>query len=149
MREPRGNLSDKRAFAQRKVDTKFVIKNIYKYLKPYLFLFVIVFIGQLFAVVLSLIGPKLSGQAIDLIKPDGTTDMNKVIYYCILLAGVYLASGVISYLSTIGMAYVARGMVKSMRNDAFDRLISLPVSYFDTRQGGYYLGAVLRCEYRR
>ncbi|MGN0814438.1 MAG: ABC transporter ATP-binding protein [Candidatus Coproplasma sp.] len=136
MKEPRMHLSDTRKIGARKADTKFVLANLIKYLKPYLPLFIVVFIANLAAVVLSLVGPKISGEAIDLIKPDGTTDMNAVYFYCALLAGVYILSGIITYLSTIGMAYVARKMVKKMRNDTFEKLISLPVSYFDSRQAG-------------
>jgi ATP-binding cassette subfamily B protein len=130
------NLSDKRSFARKKVDTKFVISRLFKYLQPYLPLFILVFVTNLFAVVLALFGPKISGLAIDAIKPNGQTDMNQVGYYCALLAGVYLLSGITAYLSTVGMAYVARSMVKKMRCDTFDKLLSLPVSYFDTRQAG-------------
>jgi ATP-binding cassette subfamily B protein len=136
MKEPRVNLADNRQFAKRKVDTKFVIKNLFKYLRPYIWLFIAVFIANLVGVVLSLIGPKISGQAIDMIKVDGTTDYNAVIYCCILLAFVYLLSGVVSYLATIGMSFIARRMVRNMRNDVFNKLISLPVSYFDSRQAG-------------
>lgn len=136
MKEPRIHLSDTRKIGARKVDTKFVLVNLLKYLKPYLLLFILVFAANMVAVVLSLVGPKISGVAIDLIKPDGTTDLNAVFYYCALLAGVYVLSGIITYLSTVGMAYVARRMVKKMRNDTFERLISLPVSYFDSRQAG-------------
>lgn len=136
MKEPRIHISDNRKFARRKVDTAFVIKNLLKYLKPYLPLFIIVFLANLAAVALSLLGPKLSGQAIDLIKPDGSTDLNGIWYYCALLTGVYVVSGLITYLSSVGMAYVARRMVKKMRNDTFEKLISLPVSYFDSRQAG-------------
>lgn len=136
MKEPRMHLSDTRRIGARKVDTKFVVINLFKYLKPYFPLFVLVFTANMAAVALSLVGPKISGAAIDLIKPDGSTDMNAIIYYCALLAGVYVLSGVIAYLSSVGMAYVARKMVQKMRNDTFERLISLPVSYFDSRQAG-------------
>ncbi|MGN0817530.1 MAG: ABC transporter ATP-binding protein [Candidatus Coproplasma sp.] len=136
MKEPRMHISDTRKQVARKVDTKFVIANLIRYLKPYLPLFILVFAANIAAVALSLVGPRISGEAIDLIKPDGTTDMNAVAFYCILLAGVYVLSGIITYLSTVGMAYVARRMVKKMRNDTFEKLISLPVSYFDSRQAG-------------
>jgi ATP-binding cassette subfamily B protein len=136
MKEPRVNLKDTRSFAKRKVDTKFVIRNLIKYLKPYLPMFILVFAANMAAVILSLLGPKISGEAIDLIKPDGSTDFNQIGYLCALLAGLYALSGVVTYLSKIGMAYIARKMVKKMRDDAFAKLISLPVSYFDSRQAG-------------
>lgn len=136
MKEPRMHISDTRKIGRRKVDTKYVIVNLFRYLKPWLPLFIIVFVANVAAGVLSLVGPKISGQAIDLIHADGSTDMNGIYYYCALLAGIYVLSGVINYLSTIGIAYVARLMVRKMRNDTFEKLISLPVSYFDSRQAG-------------
>ena len=130
------HLSDTRNLGRRKVDTKFVIVNLLRYLKPWLPLFILLFLANIASVVLSLIGPRISGDAIDLIKLDGSTDMNKIYFYCALLAGIYILSGVLSYMSTIGMAYVARKVGCKMREDTFARLISLPVSYFDSRQAG-------------
>lgn len=136
MKQPRINLSDHRTFAKRKIDTKFVVRHLFRYLKPYFPLFVLVFLANLAAVALSLLGPKICGDAIDCIRTDGSTDFGRITYYCVLLAGVYILSGVVTYLSAIGMGYVARRMVRKMRNDTFEKLISLPVSYFDSRQAG-------------
>ncbi len=136
MKEPRTHLSDNRKFAEKKADTKYTVKRLFGYLKPYLPLFILVFFANLAGVVLSLFGPRLSGMAIDLIKPDGGTDFNAVLNICLILAGVNVLSGAITYLSTLGMAFVARRMVKKMRCDAFKKLTALPVSYFDSRQAG-------------
>lgn len=136
MKEPRIHISDTRNLGKRKVDTKFVLVNLLKYLKPWLPLFIALFIANIASVVLSLVGPLISGDAIDLIKLDGTTDMDKIYYYCALLAGIYILSGILSYLSSIGMAYVARKVSCAMREDTFNRLVSLPVGYFDSRQAG-------------
>ena len=136
MKEPRIHISDTRNLGKRKVDTKYVLVNLLKYLKPWLALFVALFVANIASVVLSLVGPLISGEAIDLIRLDGTTDMNKIYYYCALLASVYILSGLLSYLSSIGMAYVARKVSCAMREDTFNRLISLPVGYFDSRQAG-------------
>ena len=81
-------------------------------------------------------GPYVCGLAIDQIKTDGTTDFGKITYYCVLLAVVYIVSEVVNYLSTIGMAGIARKVSKRMRADLFARLVNLPVSYFDSRQAG-------------
>lgn len=136
MKEPRMHLSDHRDLGKRKADTGYVLINLIRYLKPWMAVFVLLFIANIASVVLSLTGPKLSGDAIDMIKPDGSTDMNAVYYCCALLAGIYALSGVLSYLSTVGMAYVAKKVACRMREDTFNKLISLPVSYFDSRQAG-------------
>ena len=136
MKEPRMHLSDHRDLGKRKADTGYVLINLIRYLKPWMAVFVLLFIANIASVVLSLTGPKLSGDAIDMIKPDGSTDINAVYYCCALLAGIYALSGVLSYLSTVGMAYVAKKVACRMREDTFNKLISLPVSYFDSRQAG-------------
>lgn len=136
MREPRVNINDRRAAVNKKVDVKYTVKRLLGYLKPSLPLFIVVFLGNMLSVATSLLGPYICGLAIGEIKTDGTTDFTKIVYYCVILAAVYLASELINYATTAGMAYVARKMTKKMRGDLFDRLIRLPVGYFDTRQAG-------------
>lgn len=136
MKEPRMNVNDRRAFAAKKVNVKYTLKRLLSYLKPTLPLFIVVFLGNLLSVVTSLLGPYVCGLAVGEIKADGTTDFNAITYYCILLAAVYVASEVINYATTVGMAYVARKMTGAMRADLFKRLVNLPVGYFDTRQAG-------------
>ncbi|MDE5789400.1 MAG: ABC transporter ATP-binding protein/permease [Clostridia bacterium] len=130
------NLNDRRSFARKKVNVRYTLSRLLGYLKPSLPLFIIVFLGNMLSVVLSLLGPYVCGLAIGEIKTDGTTDFNAITYYCILLVAVYIASEVISYATTVGMAYVARKMTNKMRGDLFKRLVNLPVGYFDTRQAG-------------
>ncbi len=136
MKEPRMNVNDRRAFAAKKVNVKYTLKRLLSYLKPTLPLFIVVFLGNLLSVVTSLLGPYVCGLAVGEIRADGTTDFNAITYYCILLAAVYVASEVINYATTVGMAYVARKMTGAMRADLFKRLVNLPVGYFDTRQAG-------------
>lgn len=136
MKEPRMNLNDRRSFARKKVNVKYTLSRLLGYLKPSLPLFIIVFLGNMLSVVLSLLGPYVCGLAIGEIKTDGSTNFNAIIYYCVILVAVYIASEVISYATTVGMAYVARKMTNKMRGDLFKRLVNLPVGYFDTRQAG-------------
>ncbi|MDE6557642.1 MAG: ABC transporter ATP-binding protein/permease [Clostridia bacterium] len=136
MREPRVNLNDRRALGNKKVNVKYTAKRLAHYLKPSLPVFIIVFIGNMVSVVLSLLGPYLCGLAIGEIKVDGTTDFHAIIIYCAVLVAVYVASEVINYAATVGMAYVARKMTNKMRGDLFKKLVHLPVGYFDNRQAG-------------
>ncbi|MGN0806650.1 MAG: ABC transporter transmembrane domain-containing protein, partial [Candidatus Coproplasma sp.] len=136
MREPRMHLSDTRRFAEKKVDKKYTAKRLAGYLKPYLPAFIAVFIGTLVSIVLSLVAPYLCGLAIAEIKIDGTTDFTKIGLLCLALICTYIASHVLNYVTSIGMAYIARKMTRQMRGDLFDRLINLPVGYFDSRQAG-------------
>lgn len=125
------NLSDTRTLGKRKVDKKYVLKNLFKYLKLHLPLLLAVFACNILSTVLTILEPSICGKAI-----DNITDLKVVGYYCAILSGVYLLSATLLYLSAIGMAYISRSIIKKMRCDVFSRLTSLPVSYFDNRLTG-------------
>lgn len=86
---------------------------------------------------LSLVGPMLSGYAIDAIEPGaGRVAFERVFYYAGLMVLFYIASSVLSYLLAVLMIHISRKVVYRMRKDVFDRLMDLPVGYFDTHQTG-------------
>ena len=125
------NLSDTRNLTRRKVDKKYVLKNLFAYLKPHLPLLIAVFALNIVSTVLTILGPALCGRAI-----DNITNFKVVSVYCAVLTGVYILSALTMYLSSIGMAYISRSIIKKMRCDVFSKLTSLPVSYFDNRLTG-------------
>ena len=54
-----------------------------------------------------------------------------------MLVGVYAASGVLSYLSAIGLSYFSRLHHQAQSAPTiFSKLMTLPVAYFDARQAG-------------
>ena len=121
---------------RRRADVRYVARSLLKYAKPYLPLFFLVFFASLAGTVLSLLGPQVCGYAINEIKPDGGTDFAAIGRYAAVLVGVYAASGVLSYLSAIGLSYFSRCIIKRIRADLFSKLMTLPVAYFDARQAG-------------
>ena len=131
-----GNVRDTRTFERRKVSVKYIAVNLGRYLRPYAVLFVLIFFASLAGTALSLLGPQVCGLAIDEIHPDGTTDLTQIGVYAAVLVAVYIASGALTYLSSIGLSYLSRCIIKRIRTDIFAHLMSLPVSYFDTRQAG-------------
>lgn len=130
------NINDTRSIKRKRVDKRYVLKNLFKYLKHFAPHLAGVFLLNILSTVLTLFAPKLCGLAIDEIKVGGGTDFAAVGYYVAILTGVYVLSAITLYLSTLGMAYVSRRIIKKMRCDVFARLVSLPVSYFDGRQTG-------------
>lgn len=86
---------------------------------------------------LSLIGPELSGKAIDAIgETPGSADFDSIIRYCIMMLFAYAASSILAYTLQIVMINLSRGIVKRMRKDIFDKLMRMKVGYFDTNQTG-------------
>ena len=127
------NIKDTRNIERRKVDKKFVVKHLFRYLKPYIPILTLVFLANILGTVSNLVGPWLCGLAIDQIA---NSNFAAIGLYAAILVALYLVSALLEYLSAVGMAYISRGMVKKMRNDVFKSLAKLPVSYFDTRQAG-------------
>lgn len=85
----------------------------------------------------ALVGPTLSGKAIDCIGTQaGGVDFHGVMRYAGLMLLFYLASAVMSYLLSVLMVYVSRNVTLRMRRDLFNRIADMPVSFFDTHPVG-------------
>ena len=85
----------------------------------------------------ALIGPRLTGFAISAIEPGpGAVDFPRVFYYAGWMAVFYLVSAVMSYGLQVLMITISRRVVYRMRQDLFEKLLRLPVGYFDIHQTG-------------
>ena len=84
----------------------------------------------------ALLGPWLSGEAVDAIAAEGGVDFSAVSMYCLYMAVFYIVSSVLSYLLTILMVGLSQRIVKSMRQDVFDKVLVLPLSLLDRMQTG-------------
>ncbi len=86
---------------------------------------------------LGLLGPMLSGKAIDAIGLEpGGVDFPRVFYYCAWMAIFYVASSGLSYGLSVLMIQLSQKIVEQMRKQVFDRLTTLPIAYFDSHQTG-------------
>ena len=86
---------------------------------------------------LSLLGPTLSGKAIDCIGTQaGGVDFAGVKHYALLMVLFYLISSVMSYLLSVTMVYVSRKVTLRMRGDLFNHIAEMPVGFFDTHPVG-------------
>ncbi len=116
---------------------KKTLKRLGSYLMQYRWLLFLAIVMTLASNAFSLMGPMLSGYAIDAIEPGpGKVDFPKVFYYAAWMAGFYIASAALSYAIAVLMVTISRKVVYAMRRDVFDRLLSLPVGYFDLHKTG-------------
>ena len=87
--------------------------------------------------VLALLGPMLSGYAIDAIGTGpGEADFQKIFSYCGLMLLFYLISSVLSYLLSVLMVKLSQRVAYQLRADLFNKLVELPVRFFDGHQTG-------------
>lgn len=114
-----------------------VLIRLWSYLYRYKWTVLLALLLALLSNLLALVGPLLSGYAIDAIEPGkGRVNFQAVYYNCILMVIFYLLSSLLSYLLSVLMLHLSQKVVFKMRNDVFGKLIELPVSYFDRHQTG-------------
>lgn len=86
---------------------------------------------------LAVLGPRLAGNAIDAIGTRaGQADFDKVFHYCGLMLIFYLVSSALSYILAVLMVKLSQKVVYQMRREVFDKLMDLPVRFFDEHQTG-------------
>lgn len=124
---------------QKPKNRKYVLKRLWDYLYQYKWLLLLALILTILSNLFALIGPSLLGKAIDamdLDKTQGEVLFDEVIFYAILMVIFYVLSSVFSYVLSMLMIKIGKKVVYKMRQDAFDKLQSLPVSYFDSNSIG-------------
>ncbi|KNZ40753.1 ABC transporter ATP-binding protein [Acetobacterium bakii] len=86
---------------------------------------------------LALVGPLLSGYAIDAIELGfGKVNFNQVFYYAFWMVIFYITSAGLTYILEVLMITVSRKVTYAMRKDVFNKLLDLPIGYFDVHQTG-------------
>ncbi len=85
---------------------------------------------------LSLLGPRFSGLALDAIEAEGGVAFPLVWENVIKMLLCYVLSAALSYLLAVLMISLSRRVVYKMRKQVFEKLTSLPVSFFDTHATG-------------
>lgn len=116
---------------------KHTIRRLGQYLLRYRLLLFIALAATVGSNLFALVGPLLSGYAIDAIAPGpGHVVFGQVFYYTGLMAAFYAVSSALSYGLSILMITISRKVVYQMRKDVFDRMLALPVGYFDMHQTG-------------
>lgn len=66
---------------------------------------------------LALLGPLLSGMAINAIDLPGGVDFQAVFKYCLLMAVFYIVSSVLSYVLSVMMIRLSQKIIRKMRQD--------------------------------
>ena len=120
-----------------------ILKRFWNYLGRNRFLLLLALALSVSSSLLSLYGPKLSGQAINAISlGKGKVDF-PVVFRCVSIMVVfYLFSAIFSYLLHVVMLHLSRRVSKQMRHDVFENLASLPVGYFDRFQTGDIISTI-------
>ena len=124
-------------------DPKKVMIRLGRYMLRYKWLLLIAIILSFGSNLLQLVGPMLSGYAINAIEPGpGHVDFQQVFHYAGLMLCFFAISSLLGYVLSILMIHISQKIVFNMRKDVFNKLMELPVSFFDKYQTGDILSRI-------
>lgn len=114
-----------------------VLKRLWSYLFNYKWMLITATILMVTSNALSLIGPYLSGLAIDSIQPGtGNVLFQRVFFFVGLMAVFFMLSSILEYLMQLLMIKLTQRTIRRLRRDVFNKMAELPVGFFDQHQTG-------------
>ena len=127
---------------ERPKNAKGTTLRILKYVMSYRYVVLALLVLTLLSNVGNLLGPTFAGKAIGAAVGEGQVDFDTVAFYAGCMLAAYLLGNIMSFLATQGMMRMGRRVARKMRQDVFDKLMGLPVSYFDRNQAGDIISRV-------
>ena len=124
-------------------DTKGTFFRLLSYLGAYKFILLGVVVLCFGSNILSLLGPNFAGKAInEAAAGAGKVNFDMVYYYAKRMLICYLCSSIIAISTSMIMMHVSKWIARRMRKDIFEKLMRLPVGFFDRNQAGDIISRV-------
>ncbi|MBO4414696.1 MAG: ABC transporter ATP-binding protein [Lachnospiraceae bacterium] len=119
------------------------LKRLLKYLLEYGWVVLIMLLCAFASNIGNLLGPNFAGKAINAASEGaGKVNISEVVHYGILMLIAYVSGNVLSFFVNIGMMRVGRKVARNMRRDVFNKLMEMPVGYFDRHLAGDIISRV-------
>lgn len=115
---------------------KGTLGKVMHYLKKYWFLMALSVLFAGVTVAMTLYIPILVGRAVDLIAGPGAVDFAGIIRILKEGCAIILATAVLQWLMNMINNKITYQVIRDVRNEAFDKLQSLPLSYLDRHPSG-------------
>lgn len=114
-----------------------IFRRLLSYMRSEAWRFLLGMILVIAANVVALWGPRFAGQAIDAMGVAvGQTDFSLAISRAVLMLVAYAGSALLNFFMVRLVVRAAQNVVERMRQDTFDKIVELPISYIDTHQAG-------------
>lgn len=107
------------------------IKRVWGYVGKYKEQLITVFICAILGNTLLIFSPLLTGKAIDKIIGVDKVDFRGLIQIILILLIIYVFSSLFQWLMSVVSNIAANNTIHDIRKDAFDKLNTLPLEYFD------------------
>lgn len=107
--------------------------SIYKYTAPYRWTFILGFICLIVSTGTSLLFPKMIGYVVEVIEGNAVYTINQIIA---VLFGLLVLQSVFSFFRIYLFAKVSEGAMADVRNDVYQKMITLRLPYLEDRRVG-------------
>ena len=124
-------------------NTRAIMKKVLRYVHAHMPLVVISIVFAAFVVALTLYLPILQGRAIDKIIGKGQVDLKGLVTILLIMGTTALVTSLLQWLQNIINNRVTFRVVKSLRDDAFRKIETLPLSYLDAHPSGDIVSRVI------
>ena len=111
------------------------LTELFGFLRPYRRWLAVAVFGVTVASALGLVFPLIMGGLVDTAIGEETT-AESLDRLALVLLGVFLAQAAFNYIRSYAVAIVGEGVVADLRRTVYQRIIRLPVPFFDKRRTG-------------
>lgn len=126
------------------------LSTLLKYLKPFRIAIVFVIIFAVGSTIFTIIGPKILGNTttklvqglIAKYSGTGSIDVDGIKHTLLLLLGIYVLSGVLSYIQAWIMSGVTQKVTYRLREEISLKINRLPLNYYDKQTHGEVLSRI-------
>lgn len=122
---------------------KNIFFRFFKAIKPYAFILILSIICAIINVISSLLIPIYVGNAIDLIIEINNVDFVRISEYFIKIGICLVCSAISQYVMSLLNTKLISNFVKDLRNEAFNKIHKLPISYLDSHPSGDIVSRVI------
>ncbi|MBU2916514.1 lipid A export permease/ATP-binding protein MsbA [Psychrosphaera sp. F3M07] len=115
-------------------------KRLFQYIKPFKFVFAIAIIGM----VINASIDALFISKIQTFIDEGITEQSSTVlaYAPIFVIIVFLLRGMSNYMATFGLGWVGSKIVMNLRQELYEKIMSLPVSFHDSNSTGKLISKI-------
>lgn len=131
---PGGRHSARMKTPSKAKDVQGTLRRLLGYLRGQWGLITIVLAASLVSTVITVLGTRLNGVAVDRYIMVG--DLRGLALLCLIMLGIYLVGIVANYLQSVLMIDVAQRTSATLRSDLFHSILHLPQAYFDGHASG-------------
>jgi len=113
------------------------MRRLFRFARPYRTKLTVAAVGVTVASGLGLVFPKVMGDLVDsALGKGGSGDTTALDRYALILVAVFLVQAGFNFLRSYFLAVAGEGVVADLRRAVFERVVRLPVPFFDKRKTG-------------